>query len=130
MAEKEVVEIDILKRLLEVGAEKPRKKVNMKRFGVDFELIAIGGKEINQVREEATFSTKKGKELDEELFNALIIQKGCVSPDWRAKELTNKFGDPASAIQGILLAGEMARLSSEILDLSGFNDEDEEQVKN
>jgi hypothetical protein len=122
---------DVLKALLAVGEEKPSRRVHMKRFGVDFELKAIGGKEINRMREQSTFTTKKGKQLDEELFGTLILEKGCVEPNWNAKELTDKFGDSSNAIQSLLLAGEISKISAEILDLSGFNDDaGDEELKN
>jgi hypothetical protein len=122
---------DVLKALLSVGDSKPTKVVPMKRFGVNFELQGIGGKEITKIREQATFATKKGKELDEELFGALVIEKGCLVPKWNAKELIEKYGDSSSAIQSLLLAGEIAKLSAEIMELSGFGDDtEEEEVKN
>jgi hypothetical protein len=102
----------------------------MKRFGVDFELQGIGGKEITKIREQSTFATKKGKQLDEELFGALVIEKGCIVPKWNAKELQEKYGDSSTAIQSLLLAGEIAKLSAEIMELSGFGDEDEDELPN
>lgn len=122
---------DVLKALLSVGDSKPTKTIPMKRFGVDFELQGIGGKEITKIREQATFQTKKGKQLDEELFGALIIEKGCTVPKWNAKELLDKYGDSSTAIQSLLLAGEIAKLSAEIMDLSGYGDDvEDEELKN
>lgn len=112
----------------------PEKDVPMKRFGVNFRIRAIDGKLINKMRDEATRPLPGGKtKFDDELFGALIIEKGCVVPDWTAPELREKFGPtPADVIQNRLLAGEIAKLSTAILDLSGFGDEDEaiEEVKN
>lgn len=130
---KKVNEQDVLKALLSVGSEKPIKEIFMKRFGVYFTLQAINGKAVNQIKERATFTTKKGKEFDEDLFNALIIEKGCTTPNWNATELLSEYGSSDQAILTILLAGEQAKLSAEILELSGFKEEDEDDessVKN
>jgi hypothetical protein len=120
---------DVLKALLSIGGEKPKKQITMKRFGVDFEITAIDGKQLAQMREQATFTTKKGSVLDEQKLGSLIIEKGCIVPNWADKQLIDKYGDAESAIQNTLLAGEIARVSSEILDISGFN-EDTEEIKN
>ncbi|MNW62432.1 Phage XkdN-like protein [compost metagenome] len=67
--------------------------------------------------------------MDEEQFGALVIQKACLIPDWSARELVDKYGSPTDAILGLLLAGEVAKLSTEILEISGF-DSDEDEIKN
>ena len=121
---------DVLRALLDTELI-PEKDVFMKRFGVNFRIRAIDGRTINQMRELATYPTKGGgKQLDQEKFGALIIEKGCVVPDWTAPELLAKFGPtPADAIQKRLLAGEIAKLSNEILDLSGFDEDEAEAVE-
>lgn len=120
--------MDLLQKLLDTELV-PEKDVYMKRFDANFRIRAIDGKLIARTREQATH----GKELDQEKFGALIIVNGCVSPDWTNEKLRDKFGPtPIDVVQKRLLAGEIAKLSSEILDLSGFGDEDEEieEVKN
>ncbi|MBD2867741.1 hypothetical protein IDH41_04060 [Paenibacillus sp. IB182493] len=105
----------------------------MKRLGVDFQIQALDGKTINRIQEQCTHYTGKGskreKVLDEEQFGALVIQRACLIPDWSARELIEKYGTPTEAILGLLLAGEIAKLSSEILEISGF-DSDEDEIKN
>jgi hypothetical protein len=123
-------EQDVLAALLSVGDAKPTKEFTMKRFGVDFELQAIDGNTVNRMREQATFVTKKGKEFDDELFGALIIEKGCNVPNWNDKKLIEKYGSSDKAITSILLAGEIAKLSGAILELSGFADDEEDEIKN
>jgi hypothetical protein len=125
-------QIDVLQALLSADS-KPQKDVPMRRLGVDFRIQALDGKTINRIQEQCTHFTGKGakreKVMDEEQFGALVIQRACVIPDWSAKELTEKYGTATEAILGLLLAGEIARLSSEILEISGF-DNDEEEIKN
>ncbi|WP_334077983.1 phage tail assembly chaperone [Paenibacillus sanfengchensis] len=125
-------QISVLQALLSADS-KPTKDIPMKRLGVDFQIQALDGKTINKIQEQCTHYTGKGskreKVMDEEQFGALVIQKACLIPDWSAKELTEKYGTPTEAILGLLLAGEIAKLSAEILEISGF-DSDEEEIKN
>ncbi|GIP24232.1 MULTISPECIES: hypothetical protein [Paenibacillus] len=122
----------VLHALLSIDS-KPQKDVHMKRLGVDFQIQALDGKTINRIQEQCTHYTGKGqkreKVLDEEQFGALVIQKACLIPDWSAKELIDKYGTPTEAILGLLLAGEVAKLSTEILEISGF-DSDDDEIKN
>lgn len=125
-------QISVLQALLSADS-KPTKDIPMKRLGVDFQIQALDGKTINKIQEQCTHYTGKGnkreKVMDEEQFGALVIQKACLIPDWSAKELIEKYGTPTEAILGLLLAGEIAKLSAEILEISGF-DSDEEEIKN
>lgn len=125
-------QISVLQALLSADA-KPEKDVPIKRLGVDFRIRALDGKTINKIQEQCSHFTGKGpkreKVMDEEMFGALVIQRSCVVPDWSARELTEKYGSPTEAILGILLAGEIAKLSAEILEISGFST-DEDEIKN
>ena len=132
-------ELNLIDALLSSVEQKPTKKFRLKRddgtLDATFTLQAISGKEITKMREQATFVTKKGvKEVDEELFGCLLIQRGCQDPDWNDGKLVAKFGTPENAIMTILLAGEISRISSAILKLSGFVDDEEdseyEELKN
>ncbi|MFB9328605.1 hypothetical protein ACFFSY_21940 [Paenibacillus aurantiacus] len=126
-------QLSVLQALLSADS-KPQKDVPIKRLGVDFRIQALDGKTINKIQEQCTHYIGKGakreKVLDEEQFGALVIQRACLVPDWSARELTEKYGSPAEAILGLLLAGEIAKLSGEILEISGFGGDDEEEIKN
>ncbi len=123
---------NVLQALLSADS-KPKKDIPMKRLGVDFQIQALDGKTIHKIQEQCTHYTGKGpkreKVLDEEQFGALVIQRACLIPDWSAKELIDKYGSSTEAILGLLLAGEIAKLSTEILEISGFDD-DEDEIKN
>lgn len=125
---------DVLKALLSVE-DKPEREVYMKRFGVNFRIQAIDGDTLNKLTERCSFYVGKGakreKQLDEEKFGSLIIAKACVVPKWDAPELLEKYGtkDVADVIKKRLLAGEIAKLAGEIMELSGFTD-DEDDIKN
>lgn len=125
---------DILHALLAVD-NTVEKDVHMKRFGVDFRIRAITGQTINQARVQATRIVGKGKkEVNEEKFGIILIQKAVVNVDFGAKELLEKFGveDATEVIPRLLLAGEIATLTQEILTLSGFEDESDsvDELKN
>lgn len=114
-----------------------QKNVYMKRLDADFVIKALTGDKINSLREETTY-TKVGKggktervENTEEL-GQLIVASACIEPDFSDEELMNhyKASSPGDCTQKALLAGEIAKLSSEIMDLSGFEDDPIEEVKN
>lgn len=124
---------DLVAKLLSVGGEKPTKKYYMKRFEDNFTLVAIDYKLLQRIREQATFpGKKKGEtELDDVLFGMLIIEKGVQEPSFSDPALSGKFGTAVDAIQELLLPGEISKLSAEIMNLSGFaDDEDEDELKN
>jgi len=125
---------EVLKALLS-AEDKPEKDVYMSRFGVYFKLRAIDGDTISKIQERCTHYQGKGRKkekiLDEEKFSALLIKEACVNPDWSNKKLLEKYkvSDPAEVIRKRLLAGEIVKLGDEILELSGFDAEDEEEGK-
>ncbi|WP_164931363.1 phage tail assembly chaperone [Longirhabdus pacifica] len=123
---------NILQALLDAEV-KPQAQVYMKRFDVHFVIEALDGKMINRIREQASYPVKGGKELDEEKFGSLMIEKACIEPKWSDPKLIEAFGPTAVDVIGQrLLAGEIAKLTTEILNLSGFGDEEEQinEIKN
>ena len=77
------------------------------------------------------------KQWVEESHNIVFFGGAGVStesgiPDFRSEELCKAYGvmDPLEVPGRMLLAGEYERLSREILSLSGFDDDLEEQAKN
>lgn len=126
---------DVLKALLSVE-DKPEKDVFMKRFGVNFRIQAIDGDMLSKITEQATYYRGKGRKrekiVDEEKFGALVIAKACVVPKWNDPALLEKYNTKQAeeVIKKRLLAGEIALLTTEILDLSGFEDDEEDTVKN
>lgn len=121
---------DLLRKLLEVGGTKPTKELYMARFEDHFTIQAFTNKEMKKLREQATFTSKKGEEFDGDLFNSLVIVQGVIEPNFNAPEITSEYGTAEDAIQVLLLPGEIQRLSNKISELSGFGAEDEDEVKN
>lgn len=108
-----------------------RKKVPMKRFGIDFEIKAMTPDEANKIQQRATRLGAKGQKIfNEELFNYLTIVKACVTPNWEDEKLLEamKVSEGVEAVKERLLFGEVAYLLQEIASLNGFDKDDEEQI--
>lgn len=112
--------------------------VEMKRLGVDFRVKALTGDKVNQLREQCTHWEGKGTArklvTNEEELGGLLIATACVEPDFNDPRLLEKYGarDAADCVQKALLAGEVAKLSHAVLDVSefGVTEEDVEEAKN
>lgn len=100
-----------------------RKKVEIKRLGTELEVRGLGTSEMNAIREQCMFG-KKGDELDEDKFNALLVAKSCVSLDFNNEKLREHYGatDAADCVQKALLAGELVTLVQATMEASGFGD--------
>ncbi|MDP5273549.1 phage tail assembly chaperone [Chengkuizengella axinellae] len=128
---------DVLKALLDVKQE-VKRDVFMKRFGVNFTIKAIDGEVIDRIENQATYQVRQGNKridkVDQQKFAALLIEKGCLNPSWKEKDLLNKYNtsDPTEVIKKRLLAGEISNLASEIMDISGYEEDFQviEEVKN
>ncbi|CAM3640660.1 phage tail assembly chaperone [Mesobacillus zeae] len=114
------------------------KNVHIKRLGVDFIVKALTDETLEEAREEATHFVGKGakqkKEVDTRMLGGLLISKACVEPDFNHVELIKAKGakDAADVVTKTLLPGEIEKLQMAILELSGFEDDEEEieEVKN
>lgn len=109
--------------------------VYIPRLKTHFTVKALDQTEMTRARDQATIPTRKGeKELDGQLFNAVLIAKGCVDPDFSDKALISHYGasDAADCVAKALLPGELAKVLTAIMKLSGFDDEEEliEEAKN
>lgn len=97
-----------------------QKGVPIKRLGVDLTVKAIDGKTIARITEQATH----GKTLDEQKFGALIISTSCVDINFGDAKMLEKYAasDAGDCVQKALLAGEIAKLTQVIMEISGFED--------
>lgn len=94
-----------------------------------FEIRALSSREIFEIRKKA-----EGRK-DEGYFNILVCLEGCVNPNFKNAEDIEKCGCilPEQYINKVLTAGEIQRLVSQIMKLSGFDESIEEltgKVKN
>lgn len=102
---------------------------------VPFRIKAVTGEENNALIYKSSKYSKltKKKELDTmEYTNRLIVQ-ATIFPDFNSVEMLERYGagrDPLLVPGKMLLAGEIERLMREISELSGFDTDIEEEVKN
>jgi hypothetical protein len=132
--EVEMAEEDIINKLME-PTDVPEKTYKIERLGITVTLKGLSEREIQRIRKECTTERKhrgqRIKELNEEEFNAALIEKATVKPNWSDKRLLDKLSlsSGREVIKRKLLAGEMVALGDKVMELSGFDD-DLEEVKN
>ena len=103
---------------------------------VPFRIRALTPEDNDDLTKKSMHLAKGGrrgeKELDRIGYNRRILVAATVSPDFSNEELCAAYGtmDPLEVPSRMLLAGEYDRLSREILALSGFDEDLEEQAKN
>lgn len=125
-------EINPLEALLGASIE-VEEKVYIKRLKTYFTVKALTGDKVNELRQRCTYTERKGGNrvtfVREEELGQLLIAEACVNPNFGDKQLLKHYKavDAADCVQKALLAGEVARLSSAVLDVSGF-DENEETI--
>ena len=140
MTEQEVLEMtedEIINKLLE-PTEVPERTYMIDRIGIPITLKGLSEREIQRIRRECTIERKhrgqRIKELNEEEFNAALIEAATVSPNWSDKRLLSnlKLSSGREVVKRKLLAGEMMALADKVMELSGFDDELEEieNIKN
>ncbi|MBE3576877.1 MAG: hypothetical protein IMX00_04225 [Limnochordales bacterium] len=126
----------ILERLLN-GQKVPQARLWLKRLQIPVVVQALTSKQVYAIREQCT-RTIRGKrgqpdreEVDTELFTLRVVLAGIVEPKFDNPRLLEKLqvSGPEEALQRLLLAGELSQIFSEILALSGF-DEDLTELKN
>lgn len=100
-----------------------------------FKVKAMTAQELRDYQNKCKIKSKKGVELDTGKFNLLVVAGQVVSPDFSNAEFLKK-ANCATASQFIekkLLAGEIANLGKQIVQISGFDNdinEDIEEAKN
>lgn len=125
-----------------VTTQEEKEVVISKRFldekgnPVPFKIRALTQEENDKITKQATRRTKENGQSVERLDNAdyarRIILEATVEPDFRAKEMCDRYGvlDPLQVPGKMLLSGEYRKLMDAILELSGFGDPLEDEVKN
>lgn len=128
---------DVLSAFL--GAElNVEKAVPIHRLGIDLIVKALDGKAVGRINEKCTFYITKGSkreaQVDEQKFGGLLISTACTNFNFGDQKMLEhyKASDAGDCVQKALLAGEIARLTKEIMKISGFEDfsEQVEEAKN
>lgn len=89
-----------------------------------FKIKAMTGPEFSGYQKLATrFGKHKKVEFDSKLFNEMVVLNHTVEPNFRDAESIKKAGctTPEQFLYKSLLAGEIAELSQQISNLSGFD---------
>ena len=103
---------------------------------VPFKIRAITQEENDSITRKSTRQTKVGGQMMEKLdspqFARRMVVAATVEPDFSSKEMCDAYGtmDPLEVPGKMLLSGEYSKLLREIMNLSGFDENLEEQAKN
>lgn len=96
---------------------------------VPFKIRAVTEEESAAIRKKATTVRRDRtgqtvREFDAAKYTRLFVIAGTVEPNFRASDLCEAYGvlDPELAVGKMLLAGEFARLSEAISQLSGISE--------
>lgn len=130
--------MNTIDKLLKIDAGKlkmPEKVIAMKlaKLGdtIDFPCVAIGNEKYSEIQEGA-YEIKKGdiKRINLSKMKTMTVIEGCPSI-FKSKEVIEHFGcvTPKDLINKLLLSGEMDDLYETIVELNGY-DQDEEDLKN
>ncbi|PBH53806.1 hypothetical protein BGU90_06395 [Clostridioides difficile] len=129
-------EDEIIARLLE-DTPIPKRTVFLERLGIPITLKALTEKEISKIRKDCTKISKvqgrREEKLNDDEFNLALIEKGTLVPNFSNKKLLDamKVSDAKEYIKRKFLAGELSKISDQILELSGFYDEiSDDDIKN
>ena len=132
-----LLKADVVNKL----AERPTKKVKMERlsklFGFDFviTLRAIDPERYADIQKMVVdFTNGNADDVDIYRMQTQTLLAGIADPDFKNKELMEKFGAilPADIIRKLFLAGEIADLTAQITELNGYTTQKkaDEAVKN
>lgn len=131
--------VDIKSFLIENKGEE--KEVKIDRFTEPFVIESISEKENDRLKKAATTPRKSKagnivKDLDTDKYGDMLLARCVKVPDLQNAELQAFYGttaDASATLKAMLLAGEYANLTQEVLDFNGFNQDDDEikdEVKN
>lgn len=131
-------EEDIIAKLMG-GADVPRGSLSIPRLGIKLELKGLLSNEMDRARKSATTKRKiKGvveEKTDNILYDCALIETATTNFNWNDSRLIDKYkaSDSIHLIRSLLLAGERVDAAAKVLELSGFNSDDEmdeEDIKN
>jgi len=101
-----------------------------------FRIRALTQEENAQISKQCMRTVKFGnrgeKELDPVAYTNRLVVAATVEPDFSSEAMCKAYGtmDPLEVPGKMLLAGEYKRLTDAIMELSRFNDDLEDAVKN
>lgn len=95
-----------------------------------FKIRPVSRKDFNKFKAECRTVKKKQIIFNDTAFDEKIILKGCVEPNFSDTEFIEKAKcqTPGELINKVLKAGEIQDLVNAITELSGFDEEDTEEL--
>lgn len=105
---------------------------------VRWTIVPVEDTEITRIRKNSVIGTRAQRrrgdaESDEALVSRRLVVKGTVDPDPKALAKTMNLLDPADAVQAFFRkygkTGLITQVSGEILSISGWDDEDVQEVE-
>lgn len=134
--------MSLVDKLLQIDAGKikmPEKEVEIKRLSkilgekAIFRCRAIDGERYADIQRMVIDISKKGnvKDINMPKLQTLTVIEGVIEPNFKDKRLLEHYNcaTPEDLVNKLLLAGEKTDLYYTILELSGYED-DEDEIKN
>ena len=98
-----------------------------------FKIKAITQSQFSEMQKQCVVLDTKGKKVrfDSTRFSIMTIVKGCIYPNFRQDEFVKACGVtlPEQCVAKKLLPGEISELAKQIMQLSGFDEDINEQVE-
>lgn len=128
--------LDLLLQLDESKLKKPDKEVEIKRLTeltghkTVFKIEAISPGKMEEIQDLSIDIKTKNINVGE--MQILTVLEGIKSPNFKSKQLMDKFQvhTPKDLIRKILLPGEIMTLYNMVGELSGFDGEAVQEIKN
>jgi predicted ATP-binding protein involved in virulence len=126
------MDMDIKSFMMEVVGD--TKEVKLERFTEPFVIEAIPETENDRLKKVHTTKrrSKAGntvKDLDTDKYGDALLARCVKTPDLQNAELQSYYkteGSVTDTLKAMLLAGEYANLTKEVLELNGFNESEDE----
>lgn len=108
-----------------------------RRLGVTFKIKSLDNEVYAKAQEQATRFVRNRrtgrmeKDIDGAMLSFLVVVAGCTNPSFENQQVLAKYKSmgPQDAVKKALLPGEVDGLAEKILQLSGFDEDVEEQGK-
>lgn len=120
-----------------VASAEEEKEIKLSRFPEPFVLVSITEKENDGLKKSATSKriSKSGNrvsDLNTEKYADTLLARCVKVPDLQNAKLQESYGtvgDAAATLKAMLTAGEYANVSKAVLELNGFDENDEDELK-
>lgn len=120
--------------------KRPTKEVEITRLSevlgekVVFKCEALDAEKFNEIQDNALVINEKGEfqNINTSELQIFTIIEGVKEPNLKSKELLDKLGviTPKEAVKNLFLPGEISNLYNVISELSGFNKDTVQEIKN